>query len=108
MKSRSTAAILALFLGGFGVHKFYLGQAIFGILYLIFCWTFIPAIIAGIEFFILLLMSDHDFDRRFNGTGGESSKDKMQALAELKNLLDTGIITSTEYELKRSKMINAM
>ncbi len=108
MRSRSTAAVLAFFLGAFGVHKFYLGQTIFGILYLICFWTFIPAFIAAIEFFILLFMSDNDFNQKFNGTSGESSKDKMQALSELKNLLDSGIISSDEYEVKRSKMINSM
>ena len=41
-KSKAIAIILALFLGGIGIHKFYLGQAGQGILYLLFCWTFIP------------------------------------------------------------------
>ncbi len=46
MKSKSTAALLAFFLGGLGIHRFYLGQNGVGILYLLFCWTFIPAFIA--------------------------------------------------------------
>lgn len=49
-KSRMTAALLAFFLGGLGAHKFYLGKVGQGFLYLIFCWTFIPAIVAFIEF----------------------------------------------------------
>jgi TM2 domain-containing membrane protein YozV len=40
--------LLAIFLGGLGIHKFIAGKAI-GILYLLFCWTFIPAIIGLIE-----------------------------------------------------------
>lgn len=44
--------LLALFLGGIGAHKFYSGKVGTGIAYLLFCWTFIPAIIALIEFFI--------------------------------------------------------
>ncbi|OAL76478.1 hypothetical protein AY608_08805 [Acinetobacter terrae] len=59
------AAILAFFLGGFGVHKFYLGQIGWGIVYLIFCWTFIPAIVAFIEFIIYLCTSDEDFARKY-------------------------------------------
>lgn len=43
--------ILALFLGGLGVHKFYAGKTGKGVLYLVFCWTYIPAIIALFEFF---------------------------------------------------------
>ncbi len=41
--------VLAIFLGAFGAHKFYLGQPVLGVLYLLFCWTFIPGIIAIIE-----------------------------------------------------------
>lgn len=65
-RSKMAAALLAFFLGGIGVHKFYLGQTGMGILYLIFCWTWIPAIIAFVEFIIFLTMSDEDFDQKYN------------------------------------------
>jgi TM2 domain-containing membrane protein YozV len=45
MKSKTTAGLLAIFLGGLGFHKFYLGQTGRGILYLVFCRTWIPSII---------------------------------------------------------------
>ena len=48
-KKRSTAAICALLLGGLGIHKFYLGSTGLGIIYLVFCWTFIPAILGLVE-----------------------------------------------------------
>lgn len=64
-KSRIAAALLAFFLGGIGVHKFYLGQVVQGLFYLVFFWTFIPALIAFIEFIILLCMSDEAFNIRF-------------------------------------------
>ncbi len=44
--------LLAFFLGGIGIHKFYAGKIAAGILCLLFCWTFIPGIIAFIEFII--------------------------------------------------------
>jgi TM2 domain-containing membrane protein YozV len=66
-KNRLAAALLALFLGGFGVHKFYLGQTGKGILYLVFCWTLIPAIIAFVEFIILITMSDQAFIAKYGG-----------------------------------------
>ncbi|NLB71358.1 MAG: NINE protein [Chloroflexi bacterium] len=50
-KDPTTAVLLALFLGGLGAHKFYLGQTGAGIVYLLFCWTSIPAWIALIEVF---------------------------------------------------------
>jgi TM2 domain-containing membrane protein YozV len=46
MKSKSTAIIWCFFLGGLGAHKFYLGQAGLGVLYILFFWTFIPAFVA--------------------------------------------------------------
>ncbi len=38
--------VLAVFAGDFGIHKFYSGHIAAGILYLLFCWTFIPAFIS--------------------------------------------------------------
>jgi len=64
-KSRIPAALFAFFLGGFGGHKFYLGQIGLGILYLVFCWTFIPAIVAFIEFILFLAMSDEKFNQKY-------------------------------------------
>jgi TM2 domain-containing membrane protein YozV len=64
-KSRVAAALFAFFLGGFGGHKFYLGQIGLGFIYLIFFWTFIPAIIAFIEFILLLTMSDEKFNQKY-------------------------------------------
>jgi TM2 domain-containing membrane protein YozV len=64
-KSRIAAALFAIFLGGFGGHKFYLGQVGLGILYLLFCWTFIPAIVAFIEFILFLTMSDETFNQKY-------------------------------------------
>lgn len=60
-----TAALFALLLGGFGAHKFYLRKWVQGILYLVFFWTFIPAIIAFIEGIIYLTMSDAEFQRKY-------------------------------------------
>ncbi len=64
-KSKLVAALFALFLGGLGIHKFYLGRVVWGIVYLLFCWTFIPAIIGFIEGILLLVMSDSDFNKKY-------------------------------------------
>ena len=64
-KSRVTAALLAFFLGGLGAHKFYLGRIGWGIVYLLFCWTLIPGIVAFIEFIIYLCTSDDDFAKKY-------------------------------------------
>lgn len=66
VKSKLVAALLALFLGGIGVHKFYLGRTGAGIAMLLFCWTFIPSFIAFIDFIILLCSSDQAFMQKYN------------------------------------------
>ena len=66
VKSRVLAGILALFLGGLGIHKFYCGRPGLGILYLLFCWTFIPGIIAFFEALIYFFTkSDEEFTTRY-------------------------------------------
>ena len=64
-KSKVVAALLAIFLGGLGIHKFYLGQIGWGIVYLLFCWTGIPTIVAFIEAIIYLTMSDTAFAQKY-------------------------------------------
>lgn len=61
IKNKIVAGLLAIFLGGFGIHKFYLGKVGQGLIYLLFCWTGIPAIIAFIEGIIYLCSNDHNF-----------------------------------------------
>ena len=69
-KNRIVAAILALVLGGIGIHKFYLGKTTAGVLMLLggtvgwITFGFVPALvylIAFIEFIIYLTKSDQQF-----------------------------------------------
>lgn len=110
MKDKTVAILLCFFMGAFGVHKFYLGQNVWGVLYLIFFWTFIPGIVAFFEFFILIFMSESEFNRQFNystlaNNASGSVKDATESLSELKKLYDQGIITAEEYEEKRKKIL---
>jgi TM2 domain-containing membrane protein YozV len=45
--------LLALFLGSFGIHHFYLRRTGLGILYCFFCWTGIPSILGFVECFFM-------------------------------------------------------
>lgn len=45
--------LLALFLGTFGVHHFYLRRTGLGVLYCCFCWTSIPTFLGFIECFFM-------------------------------------------------------
>lgn len=49
--------LLAFFLGGLGVHRLYAGKITSGIFFILFCWTFIPAFIAFIDFLIAIFKS---------------------------------------------------
>ena len=61
IKNKVTAGILAILLGGLGIHKFYLGKTGAGILSIIFCWTYIPSIIGIVEGITYLTQNDHNF-----------------------------------------------
>lgn len=61
IKSKVAAGILAILFGGLGIHKFYLGKIGMGILYLVFCWTYIPAIVGFIEGIVYLCSNDENF-----------------------------------------------
>ena len=65
-KSRITAGIFALVLGGIGVHKFYMGKVGQGVLCVLFCWTCIPALVGLIEGILYLTESDENFEARLN------------------------------------------
>ena len=69
--------MLAIFLGGLGAHKFYLGQRNMGVLYLLLgtvlgCLTvgistLVIWIVAFIEGLVYLTYSDDEFVARFGG-----------------------------------------
>lgn len=70
-KSKIAAGLLAFFLGGFGIHKFYLGCTGAGITMLVIFFigifilgipSFIIAVVAFIEAILYFIKSDEDFE----------------------------------------------
>lgn len=125
MRNRVIALIITFFAGAFGIHKFYLGKNFAGIMYFLFSWTMIPALMSFFDFLGLAFMSDEAFDAQFNGiattpkalkvtpvfpakTRRESSREIAATLGELKKLYDNGIITAEEYESKRRKLLDSL
>lgn len=123
MKTKGTTIVLTFLLGSIGVHKFYLGQNFQGLLYLFFCWTFIPALIAFLEIFVYAFMSEADFDRRYNGHAGMLTAAPVQnqmgqnvtinmqngnvadELHKLNNLRQAGALTDEEFAHQKQKLL---
>ena len=61
VKSKTVAGILGIFFGGLGLHKFYMGKPLMGILYLCLSWTFVPEVIGFFEGISYLCSSDENF-----------------------------------------------
>lgn len=122
-KSRSVAAILA-FSGTLtisGLHKFYLGQPLWGLLYVLLSWTPIPKVASAIEGVWYLAQDEEAFDRNFNL--GKSVVKNLQnaqnsqyainqvgaiadALRQLDALRQDGLISEYEFEQKRRQLLD--
>ena len=76
-KSKAVAGLLALLLGGLGVHRFYLGQW-WGVVYLLLCWTGLPALVAIIEGIVFLCSNQQAWDARHND--GRPSSNNVAAV----------------------------
>lgn len=87
MKNKTTAALLAIFLGGIGGHKFYLGKPIQGIIYLIFCWTWIPLTVGLIEGIMYLAMSEQAFQEKYGNQDVQPSRQQRYNSSNSSNSL---------------------
>ncbi|PAX58479.1 NINE protein [Brunnivagina elsteri] len=115
-KSRSVAAVLA-FSGTLtisGLHKFYLGQPLWGIIYVLLSWTPIPKVASAIEGVWFLAQDEDTFDQNFNlgksakisQTAGKQVASIADALRELDTLRQDGLITEYEFEQKRRQLLD--
>ncbi len=115
-KSRSIAAILALSgtLTISGLHKFYLGQPFWGVLYVLLSWTPIPKVASAIEAVWYLAQDEGAFDRHFNLgrsvvnnpiSTGNQVQDMAKAMRELDTLRQDGLISEYEFEQKRRQLL---
>ena len=66
-RDQTCAVLLAALLGDFGLHHFYLGQPFLGLLYLLFCWTGIPGVLAALEACRYGFMSAAAWAELYNG-----------------------------------------
>lgn len=64
-KDQTLAGVLAILLGGIGVHHFYLGRILLGVVYVLFSFTFIPMLVGIIEGIIYLTMSEEQWRAKY-------------------------------------------
>lgn len=65
-KDKTTAALLSLFLGYMGVHRFYLRQNGLGFLYFMLMFVGIGFFLGILDFFRFLFMEEEVFDMKYN------------------------------------------
>lgn len=125
LKSRKVAAVLALvgtLIPIAGLHKFYLGQPVWGLLYLLLSWTPIPHVASAIEGVWYLVQDSDEFDRNFNSDLGMENFLQRQAriptidpnhvstiadtLRQLDCLREDGLISEYEFEQKRRQLLD--
>ncbi|MGH1336561.1 MAG: NINE protein [Aureispira sp.] len=128
MREKYIAALLAFFLGSFGIHRFYLGQNKLGLAYLLFCWTLIPFFLGILDAVLLFLKHQDDFDLQhnseyyldrsermyleddFNGkTKIESSRRRIpystaDEIEKLHKLMVQGIISEQEFAERKDRL----
>lgn len=98
MKNKTTAGILALLLGGLGVHRFYLGQTWLGVFYLVFCWTFIPAFVAVFDGIIFLDSSHDEFNAKYNKSAPVKSYTERTEETPPRNIASVKELFSHDFE----------
>ena len=72
-KNGTVGVLFALFLGGFGAHRYHMGQTGIGLVYTLLFWTFIPGIVVFVEMFLMPSRV-----RAFNDARANESIDRMQ------------------------------
>jgi len=101
MKNKMTAALFALFLGGLGVHKFYLDKKIEGIFYLLFCWTLIPSLLSILDFLVLLVMNNERFNELYNQKEINKEKEEHKINRDLQKEYNAYIKYTKETDLQK-------
>ncbi|HEY9641102.1 MAG TPA: NINE protein [Coleofasciculaceae cyanobacterium] len=122
-KDRRIAAILALtglVLPISGLHKFYLGQPRWGIVYLLLSWTLIPKVASAIEGAWYLFQDSDQFAMAYGvpslTTTATDSGNPLphqvvkvaDAVRQLEQLRQDGLISEYEFEQKRRQLLDQL
>ena len=102
-----------------GVHKFYLGQPVWGVIYLLLWNTPIPSIACAIDAVWYCVQGEEGFNAQFNNTSQSNphavySKNIeplqvsviSEGLRELDKLREEGLVSDYEFEQKRRQLLD--
>ncbi len=125
-KSRKVGIILALLSTIIpwpiaGIHKFYLGQPVWGVIYFLLWNTPIPSIACAIDAVWYFVQGEEGFNVQFNGLSVSPSQSNAlnsspvesvqvgmiaDGLRELDRLREDGLVSDYEFEQKRRQLLN--
>ena len=112
-KNRQIAVLLAaagIAIPVAGFHKFYLGQPLWGIIYLSLSWTPIPHIASAIEAVWFLTQNSTHFEDNYNSVAAPTRSQPVtnfaDAIRELDKLRADGLISEYEFEQKRRQWLD--
>jgi TM2 domain-containing membrane protein YozV len=103
-----------------GLHKFYLGQPLWGVVYLLIGWTPIPKIASIMEAVWYALQRPEEFNQYFNAetpvatmlsvspSVSEAVAATAEALRQLEALRQEGLISEYEFEYKRRQILHPL
>jgi TM2 domain-containing membrane protein YozV len=103
-----------------GLHKFYLGQPRWGLVYLLLSWTPIPVVAAIAESIWYLAQDSAQFNAHFNSSDPTnyfteqplSTPLQLESIADairqLDQLREDGLVSEYEFELKRRQLLDRM
>ncbi|AFZ48610.1 hypothetical protein Cyast_2667 [Cyanobacterium stanieri PCC 7202] len=123
LPKKKIISIILAFLGTIaplgGLHKFYLGQPIWGVLYLVLGWNSpLVKIACAVDVVLYLLQSQDQLFFNSNNDHGEiasleqkslmaqNTVDVVSAIRELENLRKEGLISEYEFEQKRRVLLD--
>ncbi|PSF39342.1 hypothetical protein C7H19_00710 [Aphanothece hegewaldii CCALA 016] len=100
-----------------GLHKFYLGQPLWGVIYLLLWQTPIPRIACAIDAVLYFIQDSDQFAQQFSLTGLTNTNPPTlnttthvesiaQAMRELDQLRLDGLISEYEFEQKRRHLLD--
>ena len=125
-KSRKVGIILALLSTIIpwpiaGIHKFYVGQPVWGVIYFLLWNTPIPSIACAIDAVWYFVQGEEGFNVQFNGLSLSQSQSNAlnsnpvesvqvgmiaDGLRELDRLREDGLVSDYEFEQKRRQLLN--